>query len=60
MEDPSGDVAAEAATNGGINVTGEDDWVNIKVPEVGKSSASYKISTNGLNNIQVCRLLLLP
>lgn len=52
-EGPSVDIAAETVTDGGNIATGEDDWINIKVPEVGKISASDKICTNGSKNIQV-------
>ncbi|KAI3448881.1 hypothetical protein Pfo_005546 [Paulownia fortunei] len=47
-----GEVTEETVTDEGNIVTSEDDWVTIKVPEVGRSSVSDKINTNRMKNIQ--------
>ncbi|KAG8363607.1 hypothetical protein BUALT_Bualt19G0040000 [Buddleja alternifolia] len=46
----SGELTEE--TDGHSILTSEDDWVNIKVPEVGSSSLSDKTNINRVENVQ--------
>ncbi|KAK4428818.1 hypothetical protein Salat_1181700 [Sesamum alatum] len=47
-----GELAEETLTDGANIVTSEDDWVKIKVPEVGRSSLSDKINTDKGKSVQ--------
>ncbi|KAL0289755.1 UNVERIFIED_CONTAM: hypothetical protein Sangu_2603700 [Sesamum angustifolium] len=48
----SGELTEETLTDGATIVTSEDDWVKIKVPEVGRSSLSDKINTDKGKSVQ--------